>query len=260
MTVPSPDLPAEEIPTSGNAAPRRRSRGRPSVVQAAALREGFLEAATRSFLDRGFAATSIEGIARDAGVAKITIYRQFHDKPTLFREVVHRALARARAGMHEALKGDKVGTEERLLDFIEGMYLGASAPRTLGLLRLVIAEATRFPELSKMVDTESDKLLQPLVDYLAQAHRAGTLHVPSPESTALQLSTLAVGGVRFFVSAPLAGPAERRAWAQGVLDLVLHGLAPRDHAAGNGRQLPARTPPSKIPVPESWVSGLNQQS
>ena len=236
MTL-QPPIPADQDLTEEEAEPKRRSRGRPSVVQAAQLRESFLEAATQSFLDKGYAATSIEAIARDAGVAKITIYRQFENKQALFSEVIHRSLEQARIGMHEALKGDKTDTEERLLELIEGMYLGASEPRTLGLLRLVIAEATRFPELSKMVYTENSKLLDPLVQYLAESHRHGKLHVPFPERTAVQVSTLAFGGVRFFISKPLAGPAERREWAKGVLDLVLHGLQPRGLAPGAG---PAR--------------------
>ncbi|RZI72031.1 MAG: TetR/AcrR family transcriptional regulator [Variovorax sp.] len=225
-----PPTPADQALTEAETEPKRRSRGRPSVAQAAQLREAFLEAATQSFLDKGYAATSIEAIAREAGVAKITIYRQFENKQALFSEVIHRSLEQARIGMHEALKGDKTDTEERLLELIEGMYLGASEPRTLGLLRLVVAEATRFPELSKMVYTENSKVLDPLVQYLEESHRLGKLHVPFPERTAVQVSTLAFGGVRFFISKPLAGPAERREWAKGVLDLVLKGLQPRGPA------------------------------
>lgn len=230
--TPEPPIPADDDRSEEGVGPQRRSRGRPSVVQAAQLREAFLEAATQSFLDKGYAATSIEAIAREAGVAKITIYRQFENKQALFSEVIHRSLEQARVGMHAALKGDTTDTEERLLELIEGMYLGASEPRTLGLLRLVIAEATRFPELSRMIYTENSKLLDPLVQYLAESHRLGKLHVPFPERTAVQVSTLAYGGVRFFISKPLAGPAERREWARGVLDLVLHGLQPRGSAVG----------------------------
>ncbi len=230
-----PPTPADQDLSEEETGPKRRSRGRPSVVQAAQLRESFLEAATQSFLEKGYAATSIEAIAREAGVAKITIYRQFENKQALFSEVIHRSLEQARIGMHEALKGDKTDTEERLLELIEGMYLGASEPRTLGLLRLVIAEATRFPELSKMVYMENSKLLDPLVQYLAESHRLGKLHVPFPERTAVQVSTLAFGGVRFFISKPLAGPAERREWATGVLELVLQGLQPRGPVMGAGQ-------------------------
>jgi len=206
---------------------KRRSRGRPSPEQAAALRESFLAAALKSFLDKGYAATSIEAIAREAGVAKITIYRQFDNKEALFREVVHRAVSSARDSMQTTLVQRDIDERHMLLDLIERMYLAATEPQTLALLRLVIAEAVRFPELAKSLYAENSYVLAPVVEYLSQAHRAGTLHVPSPELAAIQLSTLAFGGVRFFISKPLAGPEERRAWAEGILALVMHGWAPR---------------------------------
>ena len=159
---------------------KRRSRGRPSPEQAIALRESFLAAALESFLDKGYAATSIEAIAREAGVAKITIYRQFDNKEALFREVVHRAVSNARETMQATLVQPCSDERQVLLDLIERMYLGATEPKTLALLRLVIAEAVRFPELAKSLYAENSYVLAPVVEYLAEAHKAGTLYVPSP--------------------------------------------------------------------------------
>jgi len=210
---------------------KRRSRGRPSPEQAIALRESFLAAALESFLDKGYAATSIEAIAREAGVAKITIYRQFDNKEALFREVVHRAVSSARETMQATLVQPDAGERQVLLDLVDRMYLGATEPKTLALLRLVIAEAVRFPELAKSLYAENSYVLAPVVEYLAEAHKAGKLYVPSPELAAVQLSTLAFGGVRFFISKPLAGPEERRAWAEGIVDLVMRGWTPASAGA-----------------------------
>ena len=220
MNGPAMDKPAEPTPAA-----QRRTRGRPSPAQAAALRESFLQAALESFLQNGYAATSIEAIARDAGVAKITIYRQFDNKEALFHEVIHRAVGDARAHMQATLV--RRGADERLvlIDLVERMYLGATEPKTLSLLRLVIAEALRFPELAKSVYAENSYVLAPVVSYLAEAHKDGRLHVPDPELAAVQLSTLAFGGVRFFISKPL-GAEERRVWAEGIVDLVMRGWAP----------------------------------
>jgi AcrR family transcriptional regulator len=214
---------------------RKRARGRPSPQQAHDLREAFLAAALESFLANGYAGTSIEAIAREAGVAKITIYRQFDNKEALFREVAHRAVSDARATM-QATVVQRGNSDERqvLLDLIERLYLSASEPKTLALMRLVIAEATRFPELAKSLYTENSYVLAPVVEYLAEANREGRLHVPDAQLGALQLSTLAFGGVRFFISKPLAGPEERRIWAEGILGLVMRGWAPMPAAAGDG--------------------------
>lgn len=209
----------------------RRARGRPSLTQAAELREAFLEAAIQSFLDNGYSATSIEEIARQSGVAKITIYRQFANKQSLFGAAIHRLLNQAREGMNAAHESGKANTRERLLKIIEGMYMRAVEPRTLGLMRLAIAEAARFPELSELVYAETVKTLDPLVRFLKEADRTGKLYVPHPARAAMQISALSIGDLRFLLSGPLDGAMERRAWTEGVLDLVLKGLSPARHLA-----------------------------
>lgn len=220
--------PAETADDGGSGASKikRRARGRPSPEQAAALRESFLTAALDSFLEKGYSATSIEAIAREAGVAKITIYRQFDNKEALFREVAHRAVSAARETMQNALVHPGPDDRQVLIDLVERLYLSASEPKTLALMRLVIAEAVRFPELAKALYSENSYVLAPVVDYLAEASRAGRLRVADPQMAAIQLSTLAFGGVRFFISRPLAGAEERRIWSASIVDLVLRGWAP----------------------------------
>ena len=55
-----------------------------------AKREAILGAAADSFFAHGFAASSIEQIAADAGVSKVTIYNRFGDKRGLFAAAVER--------------------------------------------------------------------------------------------------------------------------------------------------------------------------
>lgn len=205
----------------------RRPRGRPSAEEASELREAFLQAALRSFLDLGYAATSIEAIAREAGVAKITIYRQFSGKQELFREVAQRALARANRQMQRLMVSESADTREALLALVERMYLGLDDPETRAVLRLVVGEAERFPELAAALYSESSYVLAPAVELLSRAHARGDLHVPNPPVAAAQLAALTMGGLRFLISKPLANEAERRAWAESILELVLKGWQPR---------------------------------
>ena len=66
----------------------RRSGGRPTAQAAALLETTILDAATEAFLADGYAATTIEAIARTCGVAKRTIYARWSGKPALFRAVL----------------------------------------------------------------------------------------------------------------------------------------------------------------------------
>jgi len=206
---------------------KRRPRGRPSAEEASELREAFLQTALRSFLDLGYAATSIEAIARDAGVAKITIYRQFSGKQELFREVAQRALARANRQMQQSMRSEIADTKDALRSLVERMYLGLADSETRSVLRLVVGEAERFPELAAALYSESSYVLAPAAELLAKAHARGELHVPNPPVAAAQLASLTMGGLRFLISKPLANDEERRAWADSVVELVLKGWEPR---------------------------------
>ncbi|MGH7686236.1 MAG: TetR/AcrR family transcriptional regulator [Candidatus Dormibacteria bacterium] len=54
--------------------------GRRREERATATRERIVRAAIRLFLDRGYAATTVDAIARDAGVAAATVYQAFGTK------------------------------------------------------------------------------------------------------------------------------------------------------------------------------------
>jgi AcrR family transcriptional regulator len=64
-----------------------------------------LNAAEDLFLQRGLRATTMEGIAKAAGVAKPTLYDRFPDKETVFKAGVARVMARMREGVERELGG-----------------------------------------------------------------------------------------------------------------------------------------------------------
>jgi len=51
-------------------------------------KEGILTAARAQFLEQGFSKTSMDAIARSAGVSKATLYAYFPSKETLFADLV----------------------------------------------------------------------------------------------------------------------------------------------------------------------------
>ncbi|MEP6899717.1 MAG: helix-turn-helix domain-containing protein, partial [Rhodanobacter sp.] len=51
-------------------------------------RAAILSAAKALFIRNAFAGTSMDAIAADAGVSKLTVYSHFGDKDNLFREVI----------------------------------------------------------------------------------------------------------------------------------------------------------------------------
>ena len=67
--------------------------GRPKDME---KRAAILEAAKALFIRNAFAGTSMDAVAAEAGVSKLTVYSHFGDKDNLFREVV-------RSRMHDLL-------------------------------------------------------------------------------------------------------------------------------------------------------------
>jgi AcrR family transcriptional regulator len=70
--------------------------------------------ATALFLSEGYGSTSIDAVARRAGISKRTFYHRFEDKAALFAAVVHRIIQQIRpppevpllegATLHEVLR------------------------------------------------------------------------------------------------------------------------------------------------------------
>src|SRR5580704_1570149 len=131
--------------------------GRPPKELAGEVDARILDAARKVFLERGFEGASIDEIAEVARSGKPTIYARFRDKRALFTEVVTRdILSRIVEFKGEAATGAMI--EERLTSAaVTLMHWGLDSDR-IGLMRLAVAEARRFPDLASMVSQNARDL------------------------------------------------------------------------------------------------------
>jgi TetR/AcrR family transcriptional regulator, mexJK operon transcriptional repressor len=172
----------------------------PVVVEAARpsrKQTAVLEAATRVFLEHGFRGTSMDVIARAAGVAKQTVYQYFADKERLFTEVVRRAVDAVADPV--AAEIERLGSGDDLaadLNELAVRQLGAVLqPRVLALRRLVIAEAGRFPELGQaFFDQGPGRTMNGLAARFAELSRAGRLRLDDPGTAASGFNWLVMAG------------------------------------------------------------------
>ncbi|HEX6359013.1 TetR/AcrR family transcriptional regulator [Actinophytocola sp.] len=161
---------------------------RPSRKQAA-----ILEAATEVFLDNGFRGTSMDVVARAAGVAKQTVYQHFVDKERLFvavvREAVDAVADPVAAEIRQLGSGSDLAAD---LTELAVRQLGAVLrPRVLALRRLVIAEAGRFPELGQaFFDQGPGRTMNGLAARFAELSREGRLRVDDPSTAASEFNWL----------------------------------------------------------------------
>jgi len=161
--------------------------GRPPKELAGEVDARILAAARKVFLERGFEGASIDEIAEVARSGKPTIYVRFRDKRALFTAVVTRdILSRITEFKREAATGATI--EERLTSAaVTLMHWGLDSDR-IGLMRLAVAEARRFPDLASTVSRTardlSTELGVRLLGELAQSDELSSLPAFAPERLA----------------------------------------------------------------------------
>lgn len=186
-------------------------------------RERVLRAATSSFLAHGYG-SSVDVIARRAGVAKQTVYHHFPSKDELFKEVA-RDLAKRVLVELEAEPKDVRGTLVRFGLAYRKRVLGVQGIATF---RALVPEVPRFRALARaMYAAGAGETVRRIAAYLGKAMAAGELRREDPELAAEVLLGMLVGHDRvkklFGVSCSEASEARR---ADKIIDCFLRAYAP----------------------------------
>lgn len=210
---------------SNRALPRRRAPGRPRKNEADAARQSIVDAALQVFIERGFGSASMEGIARAAGVAKLTVYRHFETKEDLFAQVARRAQLSVRERLG-AMVDRGLPLDAVLREIITRLYDGYTHPEYLAVLRLVIAEARRFPKLGRAMLDDSREVAEPLAEYLQQLKDRGQIEIDSPQEAVTQICGLAMGAGRYLLIAPSRSADRRRHAVESLVELFTRAWRP----------------------------------
>lgn len=160
-----------------------------------------LEAGGQLFIEQGFAAASMDQIAKLAGVSKATVYAHFESKEKLFAAIVY-AGCRSNAEDIMSAVAEIDDMREALTKIARNIEQFLLSPKVLGIYRVIISEGPRFPDLAKAF-YEAGPLPAKLVlsDYFRRATQKGLLDVPNPRLAAEQLIWLVRGPLylrRFF--------------------------------------------------------------
>jgi AcrR family transcriptional regulator len=212
----------ERISATEKRRDRRRSvrTGRPPRELAGEVDARILDAARQAFLERGLAGASMGEIAGLARAGKPTIYARFASKEALFAAVVMRNVA-ANVARFESHVPTGATIEERLAGVGMAVLHWVLVSDTVGLMRLAIAEARRFPDLAssvhRMARERGGEGVARLLGEAAQSDQLATLPAFAPE----RLATT----TRFFLDLVLL-PLLMRALVGEKLDLLRAEIAP----------------------------------
>ena len=182
-----------------------------------------LRAATRSFLQHGYR-TSVDDIARRAGVAKQTLYHHFPSKDALFKEVAHGLATRVLV----ELKEEPAELRATLLRFGLAYRRRVLGREGLTMFRTLTADVPRFRMLAKALYAGgAGEMVRRLAQFLRSAMRAGVLRNENPQFAAELLLSMLAGHERIkrLYGVNGAGEAEKKRVAR-IVDCFLRAFRP----------------------------------
>ncbi|MBD0271414.1 MAG: TetR/AcrR family transcriptional regulator [Acetobacteraceae bacterium] len=189
-----------------------------------------LDAAAELFLAQGFAAVSMDAVARHAGVSKATLYAHFPGKDALFEAMVAERCDRM-ATDAAALAGHGDGQEAALRRLCRTVLAFLVAPSTLAIHRIVQAEAGRVPRLAEAFFAAGPVAERArLSAWIAEEQRSGRLRADAdPVEAAGHLGALLRGDLWLRAGlgvppAPDEHAVERAAAAAASVFLRAYGL------------------------------------
>jgi AcrR family transcriptional regulator len=114
--------------------------------------EQILAAAFEVFAAHGYEAARLDDVAKQAGIAKGTIYLYFQDKERLFQAVVRSLPQKRFDAVAKAFTGSAEDLFRDLLSLMYGQLVRNEKVRSI--VRLLIAEGGRFPQLADIYHRE----------------------------------------------------------------------------------------------------------
>lgn len=198
----------------------RVPRGRPSAERAAQLDRTILDAAFAGFLDHGYQATAMEGVARQAGVSKSTLYGRFPTKEALLRAcLTDRAgqWSRAASTRNHLIPDSFDGMLRHHGQTVITMFAQTELSR---VTRLIESIAVDFPDVSRFWH---ETAMKPYVAYVAENMRKRAADAP-PDVDWEFLSGLFMHGLGGWLrSEAMAGPVSPEQ-AEAHLDKLVRSI------------------------------------
>jgi AcrR family transcriptional regulator len=199
--------------------------------QVEATRRAIVASARRLFGARGYAATSIDEIARDARVTKGAVYHHFDTKEELFRSVYLEVEGEAQSRTGAAIDPEAPPVDQ----IIQAMHGYLDATLDPEVQRITLVDAPAVLGLEPEGPAEAHAGFVAVREFVADGIRSGALRRLDAGAVAhlIRGSLLQAG---LFV-AHAADAAEARRQVGAVAEAMLRGLA---QPAGEGRPTTAR--------------------
>ncbi|WP_041779143.1 TetR/AcrR family transcriptional regulator [Beijerinckia indica] len=186
-------------------------------------------AATRSlFVRYGYRRTSVDDIAREAGVAKATLYLHFSGKEEMFREMIRRfqLLQEERCAAAEAIE---TSVENKIVALIDAVY-GTTIEWFENTAHIEELKSVALHEISVPVDEPVQAFRRRLTRMIKAAEERGELRLSAVGSSAQDVAQVLLFAAYGAKHAAHATHASFHAALPGIVRLILVGMIPADIA------------------------------
>lgn len=158
--------------------------------------QAILQGAIQEFLANGYAATSMDKIAKSAGVSKATVYSHFGDKESLFNAVMQDLVKDKFQKVMGLQEPQSLAQDPKIVlsTMATRMLENAKSDRAFhDFIRIIIGESGRFPELAKAY---VNNLAKPAIATLTKYFKSHPqLNLDDPEATVRVM----IGSLVYFV-------------------------------------------------------------
>jgi TetR/AcrR family transcriptional repressor of mexJK operon len=188
-----------------------------------------LAAAREAFMELGYAATSMDEVAKRARASKTTLYSRFPSKEALFSAAISAECARQMPMDASELAGLPVEEALRRIGrrFVDLIFSEAA----MRVERIVTGEAANFPEVAEaFYRSGPQRVTNAVADYFAGATARGELALADPLFAAGQFLMGLKGKAHCEMSlcrCPPPTPEERDEMVAKTVELFLNGARPR---------------------------------
>ncbi|WP_426235806.1 TetR/AcrR family transcriptional regulator [Pseudomonas sp. TWP3-2] len=200
--------------------------GRPKDL---AKRQAILEAAKILFLSNGYANTSMDAVAAEAGVSKLTVYSHFNDKETLFSAAVMAKCEEQLPPLFFELP-EGIAVEKVLLNIARGFHQLINSDESVNLHRLIMALGSQDPKLSLIFfEAGPQRMVDGMSRLLTKVHETGVLSIDKPRNAAEHFFCLIKGAGNFRLLYGCGEPLDAEAaqsHVQEVVELFMRAYRP----------------------------------
>src|SRR5664279_1252819 len=212
--------------TAKAASDGKRCRGRPQVRPDDETRQIIYEAARHEFAESGYAATSMETVARRAGVSTKTLYRLVPNKASLFEGMVSDRLDRFLSDVNlRAVDHDDI--EQALHAALMACADLSLDEEVVALQRMVLQEAGKTSDIAGTFYRNGiQRTLAALADWLRVQRERGLIQLDDVEEAAGMLLGMVASAPRraaVYGGVPLPSLAQIEARARTCAALFLRG-------------------------------------